>query len=189
MRCLVIAALAASVTPALAGSVQIDFDGSDEPNLPWGTLLDNQYDIDPFYLDFNGTARIRGGDPEAQVKGNFLSNSEIRMTTRSGYAMSNIVLDLEIRAFQTVTLEFLDAGGTIVDSTSRVGGLTWTLFDDLDFSHLTGITEIRAYDNGQTFRLDDINYHVAPSAVVIPLPTAAGIGLLGLGLVGVRRSR
>lgn len=188
MRQFVAAALAACAVPALAGQVHIDFDGSDEPNLPIGTLLDDQYDIDPFFVDFHGTARIWGGDPEAQVTGNFLYNSTIRMTARAGYVMSNIVLDLEVRAFQTVTLEFLDSDGAVVDSAQRTGGLFWTLFNDLDFSHLSGITEIRAYDNGQTFRLDDINYNIT-QRVIIPLPSAAGLGLLGLGLIGTRRVR
>lgn len=182
-------AIGGFATVASAGSVNVQLD-FDEAPLALGEVLDDQF-LNSHFIDFNESAHAIDvlGDPEALVTGWFLATGELHMTAAPGYTFSNFVFDLEVHAGQTVTVEFFSNGvllqsATFADDFFPLGG---TLFDGIDvFSGLTGIDEIKIYDSGLTFKVDDLNYTVTGA----PLPHAGGLGLAGMAiLAGVRRRR
>jgi hypothetical protein len=185
--CALVALAPASMAIAAPTHHHIDFD---ELNI--GDLVDDQYAASDF-VDFAGTgvvALLSGGDEE--IRGlELLQPTTIAIDVVPGYTLSNFVFDLEIRKQQLITVQLFDENGLVASDTYQGGNFfSFELIDDItDFSSYSGITGIRIFDTGLTFRVDDLNFDMTQEGTAVPLPTAAGLASVGLGLTAARRRR
>jgi len=180
-----VAALAATASVTLAEQIDVNL-GFDGLGLSQLELLDDQL-VDSHKIDFNGTARIwdATGDPEAQVTRFVLQSAAMSFSAADGYGFSNLTYQLEVRFFQTITIEVYDVDGGLIGTEQRQGTQFGFQIFDIDLSSYGEIGSVHMHDSGQSFRVDNLAY----TARLIPLPTAALSAMGVFGLAGIRRAR
>jgi hypothetical protein len=188
-----IAALAATAA-AQAAYVTIDFETQFGDPLNRPAVLDDELAAAPYWIEFGGSPDLVGfGDVELDAR---LSTNEIIMRPVDGFVFNNFSFEIEVDEFllpQVITIEVTTADGT----TSVFGSYVGNGSDGNPFNNnqafffpsisaadgFVDITEIRVFDTGRLFKIDNLSYNVS----VIPLPHAAG--LAGVGILGLARTR
>jgi len=177
--------------------IMLDVDGgwNNDTRFDWDSAVSSS--SGGFYRDFIFNAGFYNSSdltgPGAGTN-RFIISASNNSQRGSAYAKNPDMDPIAISTSGWYTFEhhFYNNGGVlavdmnIFDSTDTVVG-TWSLSNPIDLISLIGGSRYGWFSNNEFSAGLQIDNTYLETAAVVPIPGAAGLGLLGMGLVGLRR--